>query len=96
MEYLVLGALVGLIPAVIAQRKGYSFVGWWIFGALLFIVALPMALVMKPNQSARRQCPHCRAWIDREATVCRQCSRDVPPAEPVEEPYARRPWERDT
>lgn len=29
-------------------HKGHSFWTWWIFGALLFIVALPMAIVLKP------------------------------------------------
>ena len=34
------GAL-GLIPAAIASGKGHSFGAWWLFGAALFIVALP-------------------------------------------------------
>ena len=44
--------LLGLIPAAIAQRKGESLVVWWIYGSLLFIVALPHALLKKPNVSA--------------------------------------------
>lgn len=48
MEILLLAILIGLIPAIIAQGKGRSFLGWWIFGALLFIVALPMALIVDP------------------------------------------------
>jgi hypothetical protein len=94
MELLILAALLGLIPAAIAQHKGYSFLGWWVFGALLFIVALPWSLLMKPNESARRPCPSCRTSIDRQATVCPQCGRDVPEPEPVPGPYERRPWER--
>jgi len=38
--------IIGLIPAAIAQGKGRSFLGWWLFGALLFIVALPCALIV--------------------------------------------------
>jgi hypothetical protein len=41
--------LLGLIPAVIAGNKGYNFLGWWIFGAALFIIALPGALLAKPT-----------------------------------------------
>jgi hypothetical protein len=48
MEIIVIAVLIGLIPAFIAQKKGRSFVGWWIFGGALFIVALPVILMMKP------------------------------------------------
>ncbi len=40
--------LLGLIPAKIAQNKGRNFFDWWFFGAGLFPVALPMALMLKP------------------------------------------------
>lgn len=52
LEFLIIAILLGLIPAVIAQRKGESLVVWWIYGALLFIVALPHALLKKPNVRA--------------------------------------------
>jgi hypothetical protein len=42
-------AVLGLIPAYIAQRKGRSFLEWWLFGAGLFPIALPMALMLKPQ-----------------------------------------------
>ena len=78
MELLIALALVlGLLTGFIAQQKGYSFVLWWIGGTLLWIVALPEILLKKPNRAAQQQCPSCRSWIDGEATVCPQCSRDV-------------------
>lgn len=43
--------LLALIPAVIAQRKGRSFVFWFIFGLLLWIVALPAALFVKDTRT---------------------------------------------
>jgi hypothetical protein len=43
---LILTCLLGLIPAFIAHQKGRSFVLWWQYGAMLFIVALPHALVI--------------------------------------------------
>lgn len=88
MEVLILAILLGLIPAAIARNKGRSFVGWWIFGALLLIVALPAALLVGRReegldrmQSAegRTRCPHCAEWIRREARVCKHCGRDVEP-----------------
>lgn len=89
MEILFFAAILGLIPAVIAQHKGRSFVGFWIYGALLFIVALPHALLMKPDVAALeqrqieegsgRKCPFCAEVIKAEARVCRYCARDVEP-----------------
>ena len=37
---LVIGAVLGLIPANIAKNKGYSFGLWWFYGWMLFIVAI--------------------------------------------------------
>ena len=44
--------LLGLIPASIAKKKGRSFIGFWIYGALFFIIALPHALLLKANKKA--------------------------------------------
>lgn len=37
---LFIAAMLGLIPANIANQKGHDFVKWWIYGGLLFIVAI--------------------------------------------------------
>lgn len=37
---LTVAACLGLIPANIAQKKGYSFALWWLYGWMLFIVAI--------------------------------------------------------
>lgn len=87
MEFILIAILIGLIPAAIARSKGRSFVGWWIYGALLFIIALPHSLIMKSDPKAieaqalttgdMRKCAHCAEIIKREAKVCRFCGRDV-------------------
>jgi hypothetical protein len=43
MAFVILAALIGLLPAYIAYRKGERFLPWWVFGAALFIVALPIS-----------------------------------------------------
>lgn len=40
-------AVLGLLPAWLAARKGRKFLDWYLFGVALFPVALPMALWLK-------------------------------------------------
>lgn len=81
---IIVACLLGIIPGAIAQHKGHSFIGWWLFGAALFILALPMSLFLKDERTA--PCEFCKKTIDREASVCPYCQREVATA--VEAPAA--------
>ncbi len=86
MSFFLLLMLLGLIPAFIAQSKGRSAFAWWIHGMLLFIVALPHALLLNPiapsperQTPVRRPCPNCAEDILPAATICPFCKRSVEP-----------------
>jgi len=47
-ETVAVAALIGLVPATIARRKGRDFLAWWVFGTMMFVFALPAALLLRP------------------------------------------------
>ena len=53
MLTLTFSAVLAFIPAIIAKNKGYSFGLWWLYGWLLFIVAI-IHVCLKPNKKAQQ------------------------------------------
>lgn len=91
---LVAAAFLAIIPAAIGQSKGGSFGAWWWFGFLLFIIALPCALLTKSDRGVveerqiqggeAKRCPYCFNLIHPQATICQYCHQWVeqPPQQP--------------
>ena len=86
MDVFVVAILLGLIPAFVAQSKGRSFIVFWIYGALIFIIALPHSLLMNPTAKVLgnnilaqsfKKCIYCAQIIRAESIVCLYCGRDV-------------------
>lgn len=83
MGFLIIAIFLGLITGAIANKKGHSFVKWWFYGTALFIVALPMAIMLKPvsevTPGGLRKCPKCAELIQPDAQICRFCNAEVSP-----------------
>lgn len=88
MEFLLIAVVLGLIPALIAQSKGRSFFAWWVYGALLFIVAFVHSLVIRKDvkteerimqEDGMTKCPLCAELIRKEAVKCKHCGSFIGP-----------------
>lgn len=75
-EALIAGAILGLIPAFIAKNKGRSFVLWYLYGFMIFIVALIHSIMLKDHSGV--QCPACKEWVKEDAVICKHCHINIP------------------
>ncbi len=66
--------VIALIPASIAQKKGRSFILWYIFGVCLWFVAVVAALVVSDKNN---RCKECLSVIDERAKTCPNCRTKV-------------------
>lgn len=78
-------AVISVIPAWIAQTKGRSFWGWWVYALFLWPITLIHSLVISADtkelekrqiQSGNKKCPACAEIIKAEAKLCKHCGTE--------------------
>lgn len=68
---------LGLLPAFMASQKGRGFVRWWVYGALVFPVAIVHALLIGAHFArGTRACGYCRLPVSVNATHCPRCGHE--------------------
>lgn len=63
---------VGALPAYMASTKGKNVLLWWIYGTVLFPVALVHALALG-RFGGKKQCGYCRTMVSAQAGYCPRC-----------------------
>ncbi len=71
LALLFLALILGIIPGLIASAKGQSFFPWYLYGVLLFIVALIHAILTESKNGIK--CPSCGKRIKENAKACKYC-----------------------
>ena len=96
MGFLFFWLIMGGVVAMIASSKGHSPGLWFLYGALIWPIALVHILVTPPAagheekralESGNKKCPRCAEIVKAEAQVCRFCGHEF--VAKVEAPSAR-------
>jgi hypothetical protein len=76
MMYFLTIFVLACIPAMIANAKRRNPVLWWLYGFVLFPIALVHVLLT--SDLFRRACPQCAEPVRREALICPHCRSEQP------------------
>jgi predicted amidophosphoribosyltransferase len=52
-----------------------------LMGIPVVVIVVIVLVIKNASRNARRQCPYCAEWIQKEANLCRFCGRAVAPDE---------------
>ena len=74
-HFLAIALTLAFLTARIASKKDGSFFKWFVAGALLGIIALPVAIFKRQHVvlSALKKCPKCAEQLPLSALICDAC-----------------------
>ena len=64
----------------IADQKGYSYGGFFLFSLIVPLIALLIAsfLGISSDSDNNRKCPFCAEYVKKEAIICKHCKKNLP------------------
>ena len=86
MELFLFWIVMAVICAMVATNKGHSGIAWFIYGFIIWPIALVHAILIAPPvnvelekavQRGMRKCPACAEMIKAEAKLCRFCRTEL-------------------
>ena len=78
-RYVLLVIIAGIVGGIIARRKGFNPIWWFILCALFPLLIIVIALL--PPLAAKgytKRCPYCAEIIKEDANFCKHCGREQP------------------
>jgi Uncharacterised protein family UPF0547 len=74
-HFLAIALTLAFLTARIASKKDGSFFKWFVAGALLGIIALPVAIFKRQHVvlSALKKCPKCAEQLPLSTLICDAC-----------------------
>jgi hypothetical protein len=74
LHFLAIALILAFLTARIASKKDGSFFKWFLAGALLGIIALPVAILKRHHAVLSvKKCPKCAEQLPLSALVCDTC-----------------------
>jgi Uncharacterised protein family UPF0547 len=74
LHFLAIALILAFLTATIASRKDGSFFKWFVAGAFLGVIALPVAIFKRQHVlSILKKCPKCAEQLPVSALVCDAC-----------------------
>ncbi len=85
-ELILTGLVLGIIPGIIARKKGRNFWLWYLYGVAFFLIALVHSLLISKTPEQKRldmleqgyvECPFCKEFIKDGAQICPHCQKEL-------------------
>lgn len=73
-RYLIISIIAGIIGSIIARRKGYNQIVWFILCAIVpLLIVVILILPTKVAKGLTKKCNNCAEIIKEDALVCKHC-----------------------